>query len=83
VVLSPDRQEDGTNAMLVVPPGLIPFAYGMESFRRHRQLAEEAGATVKIYHTESLALDIDTPEDLILLDRMETNTTAQELASGK
>jgi 2-phospho-L-lactate guanylyltransferase len=28
VVLAPDRHEDGTNALVVNPPGFIPFAYG-------------------------------------------------------
>ena len=64
VVLAPDRNEDGTNALLVNPPGYIPFSYGAGSFRRHIALAEEAGATVKIYHSETIALDIDTPPDL-------------------
>src|SRR5689334_15348347 len=48
VVLAPDRNEDGTNALLVNPPGFIPFAFGPGSFRRHMLLAEEVNATVKI-----------------------------------
>jgi 2-phospho-L-lactate guanylyltransferase len=64
VVLAPDGAGDGTNALLVNPPGFIPFAFGPGSFARHKKLAEEAGATVKIYHSERLALDIDVPEDL-------------------
>lgn len=64
VVIVPDRNEDGTNALLVNPPGFIPFSYGAGSFRRHKQLAESSGATVKIHHSERLSLDIDTPTDL-------------------
>src|SRR5512143_413372 len=66
VVLAPDRNEEGTNALLVNPPGLIPFAFGVGSFRRHMIEAEEAGATVKIYRSEQIALDIDVPDDLAL-----------------
>ena len=50
--------------MLVRPPGLFPYAYGQGSFHRHVTLASEAGATVKVYHSERLALDIDVPADL-------------------
>jgi 2-phospho-L-lactate/phosphoenolpyruvate guanylyltransferase len=64
VVLAPDGQDDGTNALLCNPPGYIPFSYGPGSFHRHLALAEEAGATVKIYRSERLSLDIDTPPDL-------------------
>jgi 2-phospho-L-lactate/phosphoenolpyruvate guanylyltransferase len=64
VVLATDQNQDGTNAMLVRPPGLIPYAYGVGSFQRHSQLAKEAGADVKVYQSERLALDIDLPDDL-------------------
>jgi 2-phospho-L-lactate/phosphoenolpyruvate guanylyltransferase len=70
VVLAPDANDDGTNALLCNPPGYIPFSYGPGSFRRHMILAEEAGATVKIYRSERIALDIDTPSDLDLYHRL-------------
>ncbi len=66
VVLAPDRNEEGTNALLVNPPGLIQFSFGIGSFRRHMIEADEAGATVKIYRSEQISLDIDVPEDLAL-----------------
>lgn len=64
VVIATDHNEDGTNAMLIRPPGTIPYAYGPGSFQRHRELALEAGATFKRFISERLALDIDTPADL-------------------
>jgi len=64
VVIATDENDDGTNAMLVRPPGLIPYAYGPGSFKRHMDLARGVSATVKIYRSERLALDIDLPEDL-------------------
>lgn len=70
VVIVPDRLEDGTNAMLVIPPGFIPYSYGVGSFKRHKELAERAGATVKVLHLERLALDLDTPEDLAVYNGM-------------
>ncbi len=64
VVIATDGRDDGTNAMLIRPPGLFTYAYGVGSFQRHVALAREAGAQVKQYHSERLALDIDVPADL-------------------
>ena len=64
VVIATDQNEDGTNAMLIRPPGLIQYAYGPGSFQRHMALAKESGAKVKRYQSERLALDIDVPADL-------------------
>ena len=50
--------------LLVRPAGLIPFSFGAGSFHRHQILAEKAGATVHIYRSERITLDIDTPADL-------------------
>lgn len=64
MVIATDKHEDGTNAMLLRPPGLIEYAYGPGSYRRHIELARAAGAIVKSYHSERLSLDIDMPDDL-------------------
>jgi 2-phospho-L-lactate guanylyltransferase len=64
VVIASDREGDGTNAMLLNPPDLLPFSYGVGSYKRHIELAEKAGATVKTYHSSRVALDIDVPADL-------------------
>lgn len=68
VAIAPDRHNQGTNALLVCPPGLIRYAFGIGSFKRHCELAEEAGATVKIIRRPGLALDLDLPEDLDLFN---------------
>jgi 2-phospho-L-lactate/phosphoenolpyruvate guanylyltransferase len=73
VVIATDENQDGTNAMLVRPPGLIPYTYGPQSYTRHLQAAREAGATVKVYESERLALDIDLPEDLERYYRLSHN----------
>ncbi len=64
VVIATDRQHDGTNALLMRPPGLIDYAFGENSFQRHIQLAREAGVEPKIYESDRLSLDIDLPDDL-------------------
>lgn len=67
VVIAPDRHHEGTNVMLVAPPDLIEFNYGKGSFERHRAEAIEAGADLRIVEKESMALDLDWPEDLELV----------------
>jgi 2-phospho-L-lactate guanylyltransferase len=64
VVIATDRNGDGTNAMLVRPPGLISYTYGVGSFDRHVAAAREVGATVNVVHSPRLSLDIDLPDDL-------------------
>jgi len=64
VVLSTDADGDGTNALLVRPPGLIEYAYGKGSFHKHIENAHRVGADVISYHSDRLSLDIDYPEDL-------------------
>ncbi len=70
VVIATDENEDGTNAMLIRPPGLIPYAYGAGSFQRHVELARRAGASVHVYQSSRLALDIDVPQDLEAYHRL-------------
>ena len=70
VVIAPDRAEDGTNAMLVRPAGLIPYSYGQKSYERHVTAAKLAGADVRIYESDTLSLDIDIPADLDEYNRL-------------
>jgi len=64
VVVVPDRREQGTNLLFVRPPGLIPYAFGENSFNRHQYYARDAGATVLVYRSDGASLDIDTAADL-------------------
>jgi len=64
VVIATDQREDGTNALFIRPPGLFPYSFGVGSFQRHIAMARQAGAEVKVYHSDRLMLDIDVPEDL-------------------
>ncbi len=64
VVLAPDRREQGTNALLSAPPGLIPYAFGMGSFARHQALCRARGVPCRLYRSPGLAFDLDLPEDL-------------------
>lgn len=67
VVVAPDRHRQGTNALLVYPAGLIQYDFGPDSFQRHCQRAQLAGARLEICEMSSLGLDMDLPEDLKLV----------------
>lgn len=63
VVIAPDAYEDGTNAMLVSPPGLIAYDYGPGSFGRHLAQARARSAAVHVVHLPNLMVDLDWPTD--------------------
>jgi 2-phospho-L-lactate/phosphoenolpyruvate guanylyltransferase len=67
VAIVPDRHGTGTNALFLAPPDAIRPAFGEGSRERHERLARAAGRELAIEPLRSLALDIDTPDDLAQL----------------
>jgi 2-phospho-L-lactate guanylyltransferase len=66
VAIVPDRHGRGTNSLLLSPPGVIDFAFGGDSRVAHRHEAEAASTRV-VELDGPLSLDVDTPEDLLLV----------------
>ena len=64
VVVVPDREGAGTNALLLEPPGIVAPSFGPGSRVRHLAAAGAAGVPVQIRRPASLTLDVDTPADL-------------------
>jgi 2-phospho-L-lactate guanylyltransferase (CobY/MobA/RfbA family) len=64
VVVAPDRRKTGTNALFLRPPGVMDYAFGENSYDRHRAQGAQAGARVRLCHLPGVALDIDTLDDL-------------------
>lgn len=69
VAVVPDRHGTGTNALLLAPPGAIAPSFGEGSCARHAAAARQAGIPHAVEELASLALDIDTPADLVALTR--------------
>jgi 2-phospho-L-lactate/phosphoenolpyruvate guanylyltransferase len=67
VIVVPDRHGTGTNALVLDPPDAIEPAFGPGSCERHVGRAHEADVHVEVQHTPSLMLDVDTGEDLEVL----------------
>jgi 2-phospho-L-lactate guanylyltransferase len=76
VTVVPDRHGTGTNALILAPPGAIRPAFGEGSRSRHEAAARRAGIPFSVEAVDSLALDLDTPADIVAL------TTAIESGRG-
>lgn len=70
LIIVPDRHGTGTNALLITPPDALASSFGPGSAQRHAELARAAGIAHEILPVPSLALDIDTPEDLAALSEL-------------
>lgn len=67
VAIVPDRHGRGTNALLIAPPDAIDVCFGGDSRAAHVAAARAAGARL-VELDGPLALDVDTPDDLLLAE---------------
>jgi len=73
-LIVPDRHGTGTNALLLTPPDALKPAFGPGSRDRHVEQAKDDSTVPWVIDVPSLALDIDTPEDLAALEQELENT---------
>lgn len=66
-LIVPDRHGTGTNALLLTPPDALRPSFGPDSCARHLAHARADGTDAEVVKVRSLALDIDTAEDLAVL----------------
>lgn len=64
VVLAPDRQNAGTNALGLRLPTILPLHFGSHSAQLHTAAALEHGLHLQRYHSPTISLDIDDSESL-------------------
>jgi len=74
MVISPSMDEKGTNALLMSPPTVIKPRFGLNSFKNHINEAIANRIRYKIYRSPRVALDIDTPKDLITFSKLGEGT---------
>jgi len=67
VTVVPDRHGTGTNSLVLRPPDVIEPAFGEGSSARHQELARTAGIPFATEQVDGLALDLDTPADIVAL----------------
>ena len=64
IAIAPDRHDRGTNALACSAGMAIQPRFGPDSFELHRSEAPDCA----IIRREGLAIDVDTPEDLELVE---------------
>jgi 2-phospho-L-lactate guanylyltransferase len=69
VGIVPDRHGTGTNALALAPPDAIEPSFGEGSCARHVAAARAAELPFGVEELPSLALDLDTPADVVALTR--------------
>jgi 2-phospho-L-lactate/phosphoenolpyruvate guanylyltransferase len=71
VLIIPDRHGTGTNGLVLAPPDVFLPAFGPDSCARHVSRARASGTSFALERVESMGMDLDTPEDYLLLrDRL-------------
>ncbi|MCW3975610.1 MAG: 2-phospho-L-lactate guanylyltransferase [Candidatus Bathyarchaeota archaeon] len=73
VIIIPSKGFDGTTIMMLSPPHIIPTKYGKNSFIKHIREALKKGIYPQILNLPNLSLDIDNPQDFLLLTRRGMN----------
>src|SRR3546814_16383230 len=69
VVVVPDHHRQGTNALLCSPPHALTPRFGRDSFRRHLAAARVAELQTRVLYSDTLSLDLDSPDDFEELRR--------------
>jgi len=80
LVVTPDQEGTGTNALVRTPPDAIDSCFGPGSFQKHMQQAEQRNVSVKVVRPAGIVFDLDTPADLEeLLKRSPDSSVARFL----
>ncbi|MBW8755277.1 MAG: 2-phospho-L-lactate guanylyltransferase [Sphingomonadales bacterium] len=66
IAIAPDRHGTGTNAISLPLPAAkgFSFAFGPDSFARHKAETDRLGLNLEEVHSQGLARDVDEPDDL-------------------
>ncbi len=64
VILAASREGTGTNAVLMHPPLVVPYVFGIGSLQHYQQEIRWRDLSSTTIHNTGLAFDIDTIEDI-------------------
>jgi 2-phospho-L-lactate guanylyltransferase len=68
VTIAPSDARSGTNALLLKPVDVIQPCFGPNSFEAHLRAAAAVDAAVQVFTDSAFGFDLDTPDDLEMLD---------------
>ena len=77
--IAPARDQRGSNAVLCSPADAVPLRFGENSFFPHLAAARACGIEPKVLQLPRIALDIDTPDELVLFLAAPSRTRARAL----
>ena len=84
IVMSPSREFNGTNLLLLERGSRLKLSYERNSFSNHLATAARSGFSVAVYCSWTVTLDIDSVEDVRLaLSKGITNATTTFLKSKR
>lgn len=63
VILMPNQEHTGTNAMVLYLPNRFTPAFGEDSFRKHCRIARTLGLNPRVISLPDIAFDVDTATD--------------------
>ena len=69
----------GTSALALRPPAALPFRFGQRSFLAHKRGAAARDLPLRVLRLDSLANDIDSPDDLLNLITRPADSTTHRL----
>jgi 2-phospho-L-lactate guanylyltransferase len=78
VALAPSR-DGGTNGLHRSIDVAVPFLFGPGSLARHVEAAHACGIDARLFRAPGLELDVDQPDDLLLLAEAAGETAAQQV----
>lgn len=81
VTIVPCRRMTGTNGLILSPPQAMATAFGPNSMKKHCQIACDLGLNYTVSQMPSLSCDIDTMEDLRLVNRIGYGTLTKQFIS--
>jgi len=64
IVVVPCKEGDGTNALLRIPPEVVPTRFGGPSLAGHQQVARQYAVACQVVNIPRIAFDVDSVEDL-------------------
>ena len=82
LTLSPAQQDGGTNAMLIPKCLQFPPRLGRDSFSQHKKQATSGNIPYTVCLSEGLALDLDTPDDLSLCEKLQPGFTSKMIPTA-
>ena len=61
VVVAPDCEMRGTNALFIKPPGIVAYRFGRNSYQSHVKQSTKKGIETKTYYSFGTGFDVDSP----------------------